>query len=237
MSVRRLALTVVAMALIGVALRALTPDVTAMAGALAHAQRTSDTAGADTLVIAASGLLAWAVWAWGALGLALTALTALPGGAGTASALLVRRLLPAGARRSAALALGLGLGVAAPLLGTASLLLPTPAAAAEGAAPSGDVPDWPAAVTAPAPATSAVPDWPATPPPAGPPTTTAHVVVPGDCLWDIAGTWLRGQSGGPPTNGAVVRGVDAWWRTNAAAIGPDPDRLLPGQLLTPPEAP
>jgi hypothetical protein len=235
MSVRRLALTAAAMVLIGVALRALAPDVPAMVDALAHAQRTSDTAGPDTLVIAASGLLAWAVWAWGALGLALTALTALPGGAGTAAALLVRRVLPAGARRSAAVALGLGLGVAAPLLGTASLLLPTPAVAADGGNASGDVPDWPAA--GPAPATSVVPDWPATPPPASPPTATGHVVLPGDCLWDIAGTWLRAQSGGLPTNGAVVRGVDAWWRTNAAAIGPDPDRLLLGQVLTPPEAP
>jgi hypothetical protein len=28
--------------------------------------------------------------------------------------------------------------------------------------------------------------------------------------------------------------VDAWWSANADVIGPDPDLLLPGQVLQPP---
>ena len=52
---------------------ALTPELSVMTGALADAQRTADTAGPDALVLAAAGLLAWAVWTWGAVGLALTA--------------------------------------------------------------------------------------------------------------------------------------------------------------------
>ena len=85
--------------------RPLTPGaVRSMAGTLAAAQRTADTAGPDVLVLSAAGLLAWAVWAWGAVGLALTAATALPGLLGGAARLLLQVVLPAGARRSAALA-------------------------------------------------------------------------------------------------------------------------------------
>jgi hypothetical protein len=69
MSVRRLTLTTAAMALIGVLLAALTPEFSAMTSALAHAQRTCDTDGADALVMSAGGLLAWGVWGWGAAGL------------------------------------------------------------------------------------------------------------------------------------------------------------------------
>ena len=119
MSIRRLVATAAAMALIAGALAALTPDLSSMAGTLASAQRTADTAGPDVLVMSAAGLLAWAVWGWGALGLALTAASALPGMLGGAARLALHVVLPAGARRGAALALGLGLGVAGPLLGTA----------------------------------------------------------------------------------------------------------------------
>jgi nucleoid-associated protein YgaU len=34
----------------------------------------------------------------------------------------------------------------------------------------------------------------------------------------------------------VAAAVDAWWHANAAVIGPDPDLLLPGQVLRPPPA-
>ena len=73
MSTRRLVLTVAAMGLIAALLAAVTPSFPEMADALAAAQRTVDTAGPDALVVAAAGLLAWLVWAWGCLGLVLTA--------------------------------------------------------------------------------------------------------------------------------------------------------------------
>ena len=127
MSIRRLLLTAAAMATIAVVLAALTPSFPAMTASLAAAQRTVDTQGPDVLISSAAGLLAWAVWAWGALGLALTAASALPGMAGGAARVALHVALPAGARRSAALLLGLGLGIA-PLAGAALPLL-TPAVA------------------------------------------------------------------------------------------------------------
>lgn len=240
MSVRRLVITGAAMGCIAALLAAVTPSLTEMADALAVAQRTVDTAGADALVVATAGLLAWTVWAWGCLGLALTAASALPGLVGGVARLGSQVVLPAGARRSAAVLLGLGLGVAAPSAGIATTALAVPAAAA---APAGSVPDWPvgsalpAAGSAPAPAAApdgaAVPDWPDTSAPAD----GWHVVVRGDCLWHIAETRLLERSGTPPTDDEIARTVHAWWTANASVIGPDPDRLLPGQVLRPPGAP
>jgi hypothetical protein len=210
------------MGVAGLALAALTPAVADMTGALSTPQRTADTLGPDSLVIAAAGLLAWAVWAWGVLGLTLTAVSAVPGMVGSAARLATHVVLPAGARRSAALLLGLGLGVGAPLAGVASTVLATPAVAA---VPAAGVPDWPAT----APANSPVPDWPNTSTVA--PDGASYVVVRGDCLWHIAASDLLARSGVPPSNGEIARAVHDWWTANADVIGPDPDRLLPGQVL------
>ncbi|SNR74280.1 LysM peptidoglycan-binding domain-containing protein [Blastococcus mobilis] len=233
MSVRRLLLTAASMGVIGVLLAALTPPAAAMTGALTSPQRTVDTVGADALVLAAAGLLAWAVWAWGALGLALTAASALPGALGSTARWATRVVLPAGARRSAALVLGLGLGVAAPLAGIAVTVAAPPAAAA-GPAQAPDWPAGPASAPGAAPA-GAVPDWPADL--SAVPDEGSHVVVRGDCLWHIAAARLAEQSGKTPTDGDVARAVHAWWTANADVIGSDPDRLLPGQVLHAPGAP
>src|SRR3954451_1168637 len=130
MSIRRLLLTAAAMAAIAVALTALAPPFPAMAEALTDPQRTVDRAGADTVVLAGAGLLAWLCWSWGALGLVLTAASALPGVLGAVARTALHVVLPAGARRSAAVLLGLGLGVAGPLLATALPSAPTASAAA-----------------------------------------------------------------------------------------------------------
>lgn len=230
MSIRRLAGTALAMTVTAVALSTLTPDLASMTRDLAAAQHTVDTAGADALVVSTAGLLAWAVWGWGALGLALTAASAAPGLAGSAARIALHVVLPAGARRSAALALGLGLGVAGPLLGAASLLTAGSAAAAS-VSTVGDVPDWPVPAAAHLQATP-VPDWPTGEPPAG-----SHVVVRGDCLWHIAVSRLTDRHSQPPTDGEVAHEVHAWWTANADVIGPDPDLLLPGQVLIPPPQP
>jgi nucleoid-associated protein YgaU len=157
----------------------------------------------------------------------LTAASALPGSAGTAARLALHAVLPAAARRSAALVLGLGLGVAAPLLAVA---LPVGVPAASAAAPAADVPDWPSppATTAGAP----MPDWPS-----GDPAAGARVVVRGDCLWHIAAEHLLARQDRPPTDAEVATAVQAWWTANADVIGPDPDLLLPGQMLRPPGPP
>ena len=245
MSVRRLVLTAAAMALIAGLFAAMAPSVGEMVAALASPQRTADTSGPDVLVLAAAGLLAWAVWAWGALGLALTAASALPGVLGTIARLTTQVVLPAGARRSAAVLLGVGLGVAAPLAVGILPGMTVPAAASS----ANGVPDWPAgsaldpaAGPAPAEATpsrsvpstgTAVPDWPD---PSVAPAEGSHVVVRGDCLWHIAETRLLEANGVAPTASEIAWAVDAWWTANADVIGPDPDRLVPGQILRPPGA-
>lgn len=241
MSIRRLLATTTVMALTAGGLAALTPGIGAMAETLTAAQRTADTAGADALVLSAAGVAAWVVWSWGALGLALTAVSALPGTLGGVARVALYIALPAGARRSAALALGLGLGVAGPLLAPGALSASMSTAAAAGWVPptagaqAGDrsaspgaplVPDWPA----PSPRAVPAPDWP----PAAP-TAETRLVVRGDCLWHIASERLVAVHQRTATDGEVAAATAAWWRANADVIGPDPDLLLPGQVLYPPE--
>ncbi|GAB3296989.1 LysM peptidoglycan-binding domain-containing protein [Epidermidibacterium keratini] len=62
---------------------------------------------------------------------------------------------------------------------------------------------------------------------------TAYTVVAGDCLWSIAAQQL-----GPNASLAdIADAVDDLWSANAEAIGSDPDRLLPGQVLQLPFGP
>jgi nucleoid-associated protein YgaU len=239
MSIRRLVVTAAAMGGIAVLLGALTPGFSAMTEALAGAQGTVDTQGVDVLIASAAGLLAWAVWVWGALGLVLTAASAVPGAVGGIARGLLHVALPAGVRRSAALLLGIGLGLSAPVAGA---VLPALAPSASAAATVQDVPDWPSTDLPSTP----VPDWPGAEPTADIPSGAAssdasapgdRVVVRGDCLWHIAADSLLGQLGRLPSDGEVAAAVDAWWHVNADVIGPDPDLLLPGQVLRAPAAP
>ena len=210
MSVRRLVLTTVAMAAVAFVLAVLTPDAGQAVEVLAHPQRAVDARGPDALLLSGAGLAAWCVWGWGALGLVLTAMSAVPGVVGGTTGGLLRVLLPAGARRSAALALGIGLSVAAPVL------LGSPVGAMQVSVAAESTP-------------GAVPDWPAQQP------ADSHVVVRGDCLWDIAAARL-GAAGTPVTNAAIAGAVQAWWSANAQVIGPDPDLVLPGQVLRAPQS-
>ncbi|MGY1711106.1 hypothetical protein ACI8AC_16525 [Geodermatophilus sp. SYSU D00758] len=276
MSMHRLVATTTAMGLVALVLRAVTPDLSWVAAAAATGPRRAlDLAGPDQVLLSAVAALAWSTWAWGVLGLALTALSALPGALGGAARGLARVVLPAGARRAAAVALGVGLLAGGPVLagcGPAAGSGPTPRAeaAVPAAATTATAPGAPAATSAgtpvapPAaatttgipPATGPVPDWPGVEPPAaapGPPATppvpaagapgppgpvrSEHVVLRGDCLWDIAAADLRARSGRDPGAAEVAAAVHAWWRLNAGVIGPDPDLLLPGQVLHRPENP
>ncbi|MDP5182767.1 hypothetical protein QOZ88_08955 [Blastococcus sp. BMG 814] len=242
MSVRRLLATGLGMAGLAAVLALLTSAPPVSLAALAAAQRTADTAGPDVLVVHLVGLLAWAVWGWGALGLALTACSALPGAAGALAGGALHGVLPSGARRAAALVLGLGLGIAPPVLGAAVPGLPatTAAAADEVLAAPGPpsahaVPDWPAPAAVPVRdggvSTAPVPDWPPAPAPG------EHVVLRGECLWRIAEGHLARTRGHAPSDAEVATAVTAWWQANAEVIGPDPDLLLPGQVLRPPALP
>jgi nucleoid-associated protein YgaU len=61
--------------------------------------------------------------------------------------------------------------------------------------------------------------------------TPAVVVVRGDTLWDIAAQEL----GAEPRNREIAARWPAWYAANRSVIGPDPDLILPGQRLSPPE--
>jgi nucleoid-associated protein YgaU len=238
MSAVRWTATTTTFVLVAGGLRWLGPEPGAVRSALADPQRLVDTAGPDALVLVAVTALAWACWAWGALGLLLTAASAAPGLAGRAAGVLLRGVLPAGARRAAAIAIGVGLSTAAPIALPAGAS-PLVTASAETNDPG---PDWSSG--SPGPVVQA--DWPGGPepdlpgpPPAEPdrpgPAAGEHVVLRGDCLWDIARDWLAGHRPGHPVADAeIASAVHAWWQTNAAVIGPDPDLLLPGQVLRPP---
>ncbi|CCH90059.1 conserved membrane protein of unknown function [Modestobacter italicus] len=235
MTFRRWAATTALMGGAAWALWLVGPGLLEVRDALTDPQGLVDRSGPDALVLVCVPLLAWLCWAWGALGLLLTAAATVPGWAGRLAGVLLTGVLPAGARPVAAVALGVGLSTAAPVL-LAPVALPAvtaSAAASEhlGADPDAVVVDRPAG-TAPVPdwpgAPPAVPDWPGVGP-------EEHVVLRGDCLWDIAAGWLeRRQPGVEVTDTAVREATQAWWRANAAVIGADPDLLLPGQVLRPP---
>jgi len=57
-----------------------------------------------------------------------------------------------------------------------------------------------------------------------------RVVLRGDTLWDIASETL----GGAPTDAEILREVTRWHDANRDVVGPDPDRILPGQILRAP---
>ncbi len=244
MSGLRLLVTGAAMAGVAAVLRLLAPLPLVAVETLRNAQHVATSVGPESVVLAAAGLAAWLAWAWGALGLLLTAASALPGAAGAAARCTGRIVLPASIRSSAAVALGIGLVVAPTAIAQA-----TPPS---GVASAGPVPDWPAdtgpadtgpadtgpADTGPAdtgPADAPVPDWPPQPP--DPSGHGPHVVAPGDYLWAIADARLRRAGDPSPTDGAVATAVAAWWQTNRAVIGPDPDLIHPGQVLQAPAVP
>ncbi|MGY1623465.1 hypothetical protein ACI789_14815 [Geodermatophilus sp. SYSU D00965] len=287
MSIRRLLATAAGMAAVATALRALTPDLSPLFSSGLDVQRVVDAHGPEHLLLSGVAVLAWAIWAWGVLGLLLTALSGLPGLAGSVARALTRGLLPAGLRRAAALALGVGL-VTGPVVagcttppahpGTGLALAaatagPVPDWPTTGAAPAapsaGPVADWPTATPAPAPSTPApstpvpstpAPSTPAPSPSQSPPSPQSapdapsdpaatasdpapdwplpgpgdRVVLRGECLWQIAAGDLRTSLAREPSDAEIAASVRAWWQANAAVIGPDPDLLLPGQVLHPP---
>ncbi len=223
MSVRRLVLATAAMAVVAAGLTVLTGPWHAALPALGDVAGLTATADPDRVVLAAVGLLAWAVWTWGVLGLLLTAASGVPGACGDLARALARLVLPASLRTASGLALGVGLVVAGP-----------PAAAApESAQPAAVVPDWPAGDGGPAAPPPAPPDWPTA---ATPQVTGEHLVLPGDCLWRIAEDRLSAD-GADPTNAEVATAVHRWWSANESVIGADPDLIHPGQVLRPPPDP
>ena len=191
--------------------------------------------------------------AWLGLGFVLAALASLPGALGAAFDALARRLAPKAVRRAVALLLGTALTLAVP---TAALAAGDPAPGARAAAGlsvtapdpgfRNTTPERPAASTgAPSPGTAAS----AAPEPTTPAVVSSlgplgqhphargdaggHVVVRrGDTLWDIAARHL----GPGATTAGIAHEWPRWHAANRELIGPDPDRIQPGQRLVPPAA-
>jgi nucleoid-associated protein YgaU len=192
----------------------------------------------DLLALVAAGV-AWAVLAWLTTGLLLN-LAAQARPADGRLGRVARAITPLAVRRLAALLLGLGL-VGAPL----ALAVPaqadrTVAAAGQLADPTEPPVDVPALDrwTPDRPvAPSASPSRPAEPsallvsrPHRGRAVSDHVVVRRGDTLWDIAARAL-----GPNASVAdIAASWPGWYAANRSTIGPDPDLILPGQLLRPP---
>jgi hypothetical protein len=240
-SLRRWAATTAVMCAVAWALYTLGSGLPELEAAAADPQDLVNHYGADALVVVVVTALAWLCWLWGAVGLFLTAASTAPGASGRLAGLLLGGLLPAGARRAAAMALGIGLSavapavILAPALGpiavasAADLDAPPPVLDRSGGSTSDVTPDWPGA--------PAAVDRRASPPDSDRPELASgeHVVLRGDCLWDIAATWLHRQgTSAPVTDADVQRAVQGWWQANAEVIGADRDLLLPGQVLRPP---
>ena len=58
-----------------------------------------------------------------------------------------------------------------------------------------------------------------------------YVVQPGDTLWAIA----AGHLGGDASAAQIARSWPAWYEANRTSIGSDPDLILPGTRLHPPD--
>ena len=207
---------------------------------------------ADLLILAilSAGAL---LTAWLGLGFVVAALASLPGALGATFDAVACRLAPAAVRRAVALLLGTALTLAVvpsaalaagdPVPGArpAAVLsftapdpgfrstTPEPAAAASAASPGIEAP------AAPAPGTPAVVSslGPLGQHPQAGTNVGGHVVVRrGDTLWDIAARHL----GPGATTAGIAHEWPRWHAANRALIGPDPDRIQPGQRLVPPAA-
>jgi hypothetical protein len=171
-------------------------------------------------------LLGWLLVGWLCLGVAVSGLAVLPGAVGRLATPVARRVAPRVVRRAVEVAVGVTL---------AAVPGPALATTAGSAAPAGPAPVPVTDTGTRAPAAPGTPTgWPdldraSTPPPA-PPTAAAVTVRSGDTLWGIAG---RALGPGAPA-AAVADSWPRWYEANRTVVGPDPDLILPGQVLRPP---
>lgn len=214
---------------------------------LVRAPGPASTAEVLTLCAAVAGLLAGA---WATLAVLAALLTHVPGRVGRLAGMVAAVWSPVAARRLAALLVGATLagGVSMSAAGAA----PGTGARAIPPAAGQAVPSPPAAAAVPSPpaygAGSVVPADPGpgwTPPrPQRPPAAISLLTAPevrrtspramvvhrGDTLWGIVARYLGPEAG----DADLVREWPRWYEANRAVIGDDPDRILPGQVLSVP---
>ncbi|SDX48677.1 hypothetical protein SAMN05661080_00126 [Modestobacter sp. DSM 44400] len=250
MSFVRWTTTCLVMAATAWLLGALGPTAGQVRAAATAPQALVDTAGPDALLVVAAATAGWLCWGWGVLGLALTGLSALPGVGGRAAGLVLLVVLPASARRAAAVAVGLSLAAGAPTWactapsgtapsGTAAVTALFPAGVG-GLAPASLETDWPVAEpfergAGPGQRPAEPPDWPPAPPapPGSNDPAAEHVVLRGDCLWDIA----RRRPGPAATGDAGRRRRDRHRSARLVAGQRRRHRPRPGPATAGPSAP
>ncbi len=220
-------------------------------------QRRAATSVADTAMLLVSALGVWLLLLWLSVATLAAVLGRAPGAAGRLARRALRRITPSAARNVLLTVVGAAVLTGVTACGTAE---PVSRAggriAVEGSAirpqagafESIDI-DWPSTrqpagvavaghtPTTPAtqPLTPARPpvgiDWPTARAEPGAAVGTDGIVVHrGDSLWSIAARHLPGDA--DPAQ--VERLWHQWYLTNRAVIGDDPNLILPGQILLPP---
>jgi nucleoid-associated protein YgaU len=194
------------------------------------------TAGADRAIATLAAAALWLVAGWLGAGMACCLVARLPGAVGATAGAAGRAVLPRLVLRLVAGSVGLGVLVAPVAAGAHPPPRPAPVSSAAPTVPGPAWPSEPAAPTVPG------PSWPSHqpanhPPPA--PRPAAHDrsaetvrVRPGDSLWLLAARRL-----GPHADAEQI-GAEwpRWYAANRAVIGPDPDLIVPGQVLHTPAA-
>lgn len=193
----------------------------------------------EAAVVHLVALTAWVLVGWLLLATATTLTARLPGAVGRTAEAMSRHVAPTLIRRAICGSAALGIAVAPALAPTAALAarcapgrLPTLDRTATACAPtaspaplpSGSAPPSHLAGTTAAPAAV----------PAPPAVARAHTVIAGDTLWGLATTELT-AAGLPTTPARVADRWPAWWQTNRAEIGDDPNLIHVGTLLSAPD--
>lgn len=215
----------------------------------------------DAVVGAAALLGVWALLSWLAAAVLVSVAATLPGRCGDLAGRYAARVAPRLVRRLVALLVGVtvvGAGAAPALAAapasTGAVLAVGPSIAAaqpvwrrpSASSSTGGLLAWhaPRALadlaqlpsldrsTSRAASSSRVPADQALLPSLDRPWSAAVVVVaPGDCLWAIAARHL----GPAATTAEIATEWPRWYDANRSVIGADPDLILPGQRLVPPD--
>lgn len=238
---RVLAVAIAVVAAVGGAAWSLVTALRDMVGLL----RSSGRASVDEAVIAVSAAAALVLLLWVAVGLLAAVVAALPGPLGALGRGMRDAIAPEVVRRWAGVLLGVAVMSSCGPGGAVASEIRAVRALDGEVSPSAPAPLWvePAPEwtdAAPEP-TPPAPEW--TPPavrslppvtltaPRPPAQDHAEVTVRrGDTLWDLAAAYLSPEA----TDAEIVTEWQRWYTANRHLIGPDPDHILPGQVLTVP---
>lgn len=198
------------------------------------------TAPPEALVSVALAVVAELTIWWLVLGTLTTLIGYVPGAVGEVAAAVAARVTPGRLRRCVEAAIGAGVVAATVLLpatGTYAATATSPVATAAMTVPPPGIDrfdlDRPSGGTfdldRPTPRD---PAWRPPAPSEAPPQRIQVTVREGDSLWAIAARTL----GPAATTADVAAAWPRWYAANRSVIGPDPGRLLPGQILIAPDA-